>query len=53
MTPEQRLLKAFELSAFAKSLFVAGLRQRFPDRSEAERHQMMLDRLARCHNSRY
>jgi hypothetical protein len=27
LTPEQRLLKAFELSAFTKSLFVEGLRK--------------------------
>ena len=31
MTPDQRLAKAFELSAFSKQLFLDGLRRRFPD----------------------
>jgi len=35
MTPEQRLLKAFELSDFTKQLFIHGLRKRFPELSEA------------------
>lgn len=30
MTPEQRLLKAFELSEMAKGLFLTGLRQGEP-----------------------
>jgi hypothetical protein len=34
MTPEQRLLKAFELSEFSKALFVEGLRKRHPELSE-------------------
>lgn len=38
MTPEQRLLKAFELSDLAKKLFKHGLRKRFPDLSEEEFH---------------
>ncbi len=36
MTPEQRLLKAFELSEFGKQLFLHGLRRRHPDLSEEE-----------------
>lgn len=53
MTPEQRLAKAFELSAFAKELFLAGLRQRFPDASEAEIKRIYLERLQKCHNRNY
>jgi hypothetical protein len=53
MTPEQRLAKAFELSAFAKSLFVEGLRKRFPDLSEEEFHKLLLSRLEKCHNRNY
>ncbi len=53
MTPEQRLQKAFEMSAFGKALFKKGLRERFPDLSEAEFHQLYLDRLAKCHNKNY
>ncbi|MBD0286514.1 MAG: hypothetical protein ICV84_06605 [Flavisolibacter sp.] len=36
MSPEQRLLKALELSAITKELFKAGLIKRFPDKTEAE-----------------
>lgn len=36
MTPEQRLLKAWELSEFGERLFIQGLRKRFPDSSEEE-----------------
>jgi len=53
MTPEQRLLKALELSAFTKALFVEGLRKRFPDASEEEFRRILLARLAKCHNRNY
>jgi hypothetical protein len=53
MTPEQRLLKAFEMSAFTKALFREGLRKRFPDLSEEEFHKLYLERLALCHNRNY
>ena len=50
MTPEQRLLKAFELSEFSKKLFIHGLRKRFPDLSEEEFKTLLLKRLEKCHN---
>jgi hypothetical protein len=53
MTPEQRLRKAFELSAFSKALFVEELRRRFPDLSEPEFHRLLLERLEKCHNRNY
>jgi hypothetical protein len=53
MTPEQRLLKAFELSAFSKALFIHGLRRRFPDLPEEEFHKLFLARLEKCHNRNY
>jgi hypothetical protein len=53
MTPEQRLLKAFELSAFTKALFIEGLRKRFPDVSEEEFRRILLARLAKCHDRNY
>ena len=53
MSPQQRLQKAFEMSAFTKMLFKEGLRRRFPDLSESSRHQLYLERLAKCHNSNY
>ncbi len=53
MTPEQRLLKAFELSQFSKQLFLDGLRERFPHLPEAELQQLFLRRLEKCHNRNY
>lgn len=53
MTPEQRLLKAFDLSKFTKKLFIHGLRKRFPDLSEEEFHKLLLERLEKCHNRNY
>ena len=53
MTPEQRLLKAMELSEQSKQLFKQGLRNRFPDLSDEDFHQLYLERLAKCHNRNY
>ena len=53
MTPEQRLRKAFELTETARYLFRTGLRQRFPDLTPEEFHQLYLERLAKCHNRNY
>jgi len=53
MTPEQRLSKAFELGAFAKQLFLEGLRQRFGHLPKEEFHRLYLERLAKCHNRNY
>ena len=50
MSPGQRLQKAFELSEFSKRLFIAGLRQRFPELSDEQFHRLALERLAKCHN---
>jgi len=53
MTGEQRLAKAFELSAIAKELFLAGLRKRFPDKSEQEIKTLYLERIKLCYNRNY
>lgn len=53
MTPEQRLAKAFELSAIAKELFLHGLRKRFPEKNEAEIKELYLQRIAKCYNRNY
>ena len=53
MTPEQRLLKAFELSEFSKQLFIHGLRKRFPNLSDEEFKKVLLERLDKCHNRNY
>lgn len=53
MTPEQRLMKAFQLSAMGKELFLAGLRKRFPEKTEEEIKQIYLERILKCHNRNY
>jgi hypothetical protein len=53
MTPEKRLLKAFELSSFANQLFVHGLRKKYPDISAAKFTQILKERLDKCHNRNY
>jgi hypothetical protein len=50
MTDEQKLNKMVELSQFVKGLFLAGLRERFPQATEAEIRQIYLERLELCHN---
>jgi hypothetical protein len=53
MSPEQRLLKAFELSDFTRTLFLEGLRRQFPNLSEAEFKKLAAERLQKCHNRNY
>ena len=53
MIPEQRLLKAFELSKLSRELFMSGLKKRFPDMTAAELKTLYLERLDKCHNRNY
>jgi hypothetical protein len=53
MTPAQRLEKSFELTAYARSLFAAGLRQRHPDATEEEFRKILAGHLIRRHNRNY
>lgn len=53
MTPEQRLAKAFELSAMTKELFLKGLKNRFPSKTKKEINNLYLKRLTKCHNRNY
>ncbi|MCL5773308.1 MAG: hypothetical protein M1536_02885 [Firmicutes bacterium] len=53
MSPEERLLKSFELSQFSRELFLHGLHRRFPDLSEEEVKKIYLERLDKCHNRNY
>ncbi len=53
MTPEQKLDKVFELNELGRQLFWEGLRNRFPEKTEAELHQLFLQRLAKCYNRNY
>ena len=53
MSPERRLLKAFELSEMAHQLFIQGLHKRFPELSRKEFEKKLLERLHKCHNRNY
>lgn len=53
MSGEERLLKAFELSDYARSLFKQGLRQRFPQLSADDFNKLYLQRIDLCHNRNY
>ncbi len=48
LTPEQRLLKSFELTELTHELLRAGLRRRFPEADAAELQRLYLERLATC-----
>jgi hypothetical protein len=53
LTPEQRLLIAFELSENTRRIFAEGLRARFPDLSAQELAALFAERLDLCHNRNY
>ena len=53
MTPAERLRKAWELTDAVREMTMAGLRQRNPDASEAEIHDLYLACLKKCHNRNY
>jgi hypothetical protein len=53
MSAEQRLIKAFKLSAITKSLFITGLQKRFPQKTAMEIKEIYLQRIAKCYNRNY
>lgn len=53
MTPEQRLLKAFELSELSHGLLREGIRQRYPDAGPDEVQRIYRERLSRCQDRAY
>ncbi len=53
MSPEQKLLKTFELTEFTRELFLHGLRNRFPTSSAEDLKRIFLERLDKCHNRNY
>lgn len=50
MGPEQRLLKAFDLSAMTRELFAHGLRRRHESLSDEDFTRLLRARLDKCHN---
>jgi hypothetical protein len=53
MTPEEKLIKVFELTQLGRELFFQGLRDRFPEKSESELRELYLERLKLCYNRNY
>lgn len=53
MSPEKRLLKAFELTEFANQLFIHGLHKRYPNLPDEEFKKILMERLNKCHNRNY
>jgi len=53
MTPNDKLLKVFELSELSRKLFFRGLRRRFPDLGDTALMKIYLERLDKCHNRNY
>ena len=48
LTPEQRLMTAFELGDLSRDLLWAGLKRRFPDTSDDRLRVLYVDRIDRC-----
>ena len=53
MSPESSLLKSFELTQFARNLFLHDLRKRFPDLSKVELRALYQKRIDKYHNRNY
>ena len=53
MSPQQRLLKSFELTDFGKTLFFEGLKERHACLSDMEIRKIYIERLIKCHNRNY
>jgi hypothetical protein len=53
MTPDQRLRKSFELTEYSRQLMLDGIRNRNPNASQEQIHQLFLARLEKCHNRNY
>jgi len=53
MTPEQKLLRVFELAAVARELFCQGVKKLHPEYSEDEVKRCYLENIAKCYNRNY
>jgi hypothetical protein len=53
MSPQQRLLKSFELTDFGKTLFLEGLKERHSCLGDMEIRKIYIERLIKCHNRNY
>ncbi len=53
MTSQERLQRALELSDLTKSLFITGLKMRYPDYSEKDIKNLYIEKIYKCHSSDY
>ena len=53
MTPEEKILKVFDLNSTGRELLAAGIRHSHPDITEAEVQAAVRRRLDTCHNQNY
>ena len=52
-SPEQRLLKTFELSQMIKTLFYESFKQKYSHLDPSALHKKYLEYLQKCHNKNY
>ena len=53
MSPQDKLLKSFELTELANAAFKTGLRNRYPELSEVELERLYREKRSACHNQSY
>jgi hypothetical protein len=53
MSPQDKLMKAFELSDLTNSAFRAGLKNRYPNLTDGELHKLYLEKRLECYNRTY
>ena len=53
MTPEEKILKVFDLNSTGRELLAAGIRHSHPDLTETEVQAAVRRRLDSCHNQNY
>ncbi len=53
MSPQQRLLKSFELTEFGKTLLLEGLKVKYSCLGDKEIRKIYIERLIKCHNRNY
>ena len=53
MTPQDRLMRSFELSDLADEAFRAGLADKYPNLTDDELQELFLEKRLRCHNRNY
>ena len=53
MTPQEKLMRVFELSDLANDACKAGLKDRYPSYTDEELQRLYLEERCKCHNHNY